>query len=89
MNLKRNQIDIHSQAFQTLTDVSLNVKDLLNDFLNNAKIDDTGIYNVEDELKRNKNNKLKHSLNIYTLIDGNDSDNEKNRNKKEYYNESD
>ena len=81
LNLKRNQIDIHSQAFQTLTDVSLNVKDLLNDFLNNAKIDDTGIYNVEDEFKRNKNNKLKHSLNIYTLIDGNDSDNEKNRNK--------
>ena len=76
--LKKKQIDIHSQALQTLTDAALNVKDLLSDFLIKAEIDEKDTFNIEDELKRIKKNKIKNPINIYSLIDRSDSDNNNN-----------
>ena len=73
--IQNNQIDIHSKALETLTDAALNVKNLLSDFLVNADPDDKKVFHIEDELKRINNN-YNDSLNIYTLIGGNDSDKE-------------
>ncbi len=69
---QNNQIDIHTQALQTLTDAALNVKNLLSDFLVNADPEDKKVFHIEDELKRIKNNQYNGSLNIYTLMGGND-----------------
>ncbi len=75
-SVQNNQIDIHTQALQTLTDAALNVKNLLSDFLVNADPEDKKVFHIEDELKRIKKNNYNNSLNIYTLMGGNDSDKE-------------
>jgi hypothetical protein len=82
---QNNQIDIHTQALQTLTDAALNVKNLLSDFLVNADEDDKEKYNIEDELKQIKENSNKENLNIFSLIgnnSGRSSDSDNNNNKK-------
>ena len=78
---KKKQIDIHSQALQTLTDAALNIKDLLSDFLMKAEIDKNEVFNIEEELKRIKKNKIKNQIN--TLIDDSDNDDKNVKNNDE------
>ena len=66
--LQKNQINIHKQALQTLTDAALNVQNLLSDFLVNVDPDDKRVYHIEDELKRIKHNNMENPLNFYTLM---------------------
>ena len=66
--LQKNQINIHKQALQTLTDAALNVQNLLSDFLVNVDPDDKRVYHIEDELKRIKHNNMENPLNFYTFM---------------------
>ena len=71
--VQKNQINIHNQALQTLTDAALNVQNLLSDFLVNVDPDDKRVYHIEDELKRIKHNNMENPLNFYKYMKRNKS----------------
>ena len=71
--VQKNQINIHNQALQTLTDAALNVQNLLSDFLINVDPDDKQVYHIEDELKRIKHNNMENPLNFYKYMKRNKS----------------
>ena len=75
---KTNQIDINTQALLTLSNAALNIKNLLSDFLINADTNKKKTFNIEDELEKIKKKELKNSLNIYSLVGGNESDKNNN-----------
>ena len=68
--VQKNQINIHNQALQTLTDAALNVQNLLSDFLINVDPDDKQVYHIEDELKRIKHNNMENPINFYNFMKG-------------------
>ena len=71
--VQKNQINIHKQALQTLTDAALNVQNLLSDFLVNVDPDDKRVYHIEDELKRIKHNNMENPINFYNFMKGKNS----------------
>ena len=75
---KTNQIDINTQALLTLSNAALNIKNLLSDFLINADTNKKKTFNIEDELETIKKKELNNSLNIYSLVGGNESDKNNN-----------
>ncbi len=75
---KTNQIDINTQALLTLSNAALNIKNLLSDFLINADTNKKKPFNIEDELETIKKKELNNSLNIYSLVGGNESDKNNN-----------
>ncbi len=75
-NNEKNQINIHKQALQTLSDAALNMKNLLSDFLINVDPEDKQIFHINDELKKIRENNQKNSSHIYSFLGGIDSDRE-------------
>ncbi len=73
-NNEKNQINIHKQALQTLSDAALNMKNLLSDFLINVDPEDKKIYHIEDELKRIKKKK-DNNFNLFFLNKSDSDDN--------------
>ena len=90
--IKRNsisipQVNVNTQALETLSNAALKVQNLLSDFLENADDDDKKKFNIEEELKQIKENKNNQNLNIFSIIGNNsgkssnsDSDNNINNN---------
>ena len=75
-NIQENKLDINSRALETLTEVALNIKHLLSDFLINVDPEDKQIFHINDELKKIRENNQKNSSHIYSFLGGIDSDRE-------------